>query len=152
MNRFPIPFAAALLAALAACAGPSHQNVPMPAEDSAVRADSTRVYIGRMAQVAGSWRNVRVFDNDREIGVLAENEYLCWDRPARQGVVRLIYEGLGFDQDAVEGFCEIPAEPGGTVYLGIEIQSERRKPSAVRVDEARARAALKDRVPASTGG
>src|SRR5690606_20900997 len=127
--------AAALLAALSACAGPSRQNVPMPAESTAVRADSTRVYVGRRDQTAGSWRNVRVFDNDGEIGVLHEGEYLCWDRPARQGVLRLIYEGLGFDQDAVEGFCELPAEPGATVYIGITIDREGRKPSAVRVSE-----------------
>lgn len=149
--RPSIALAAVLLAALSACASSSHQKVPMPEQTTAVRADSTRVYVGRRDQVAGSWRNVRVFDNDREVGVLHEGEYLCWDRPAAQGVGRFIYEGLGFDQDAVEGFCELPAVAGGTVYLGITVERDTRHPTVVRVDEAEGRAALAKRKPASTG-
>jgi hypothetical protein len=135
----------AVLAGLAACAGPSKQNVPPPDESSAVAPDATRVYVGRRSQTTGSWRNVRVFDNEREIGVLGEDGYLVWDRPARRGVARFVFEGLGFDQDAVEGMCELPAEPGAKVYLGITITSDRKKPVIERVGEARAIEALESR-------
>ena len=120
----------------------------MPAENSAVQSDSTRIYVGRRDQTSGSWQNVRVFDNDREIGVLHDDNYLCWDRRAQQGVARIIFEGLGFDEDAVESVCELPAEPGGTVYLGVTIIREGHKPKIERIDEKEARAALAKRTPA----
>jgi hypothetical protein len=139
----------ALLASLSACASSSHQMVPMPAQDTAVRSDSTRIYVGRRDQVTGSWRNVRVLDNDREIGVLHDGEYLCWDRGAGQGVARLIFEGLGFDESAVESVCELPAEPGGTVYLGVTIDREGHKPMIERIGADEGRAAVAKRKPAA---
>ncbi|MBL8860755.1 MAG: hypothetical protein JNK02_01990 [Planctomycetes bacterium] len=151
MNLSRTLLALALVPALFACAGQSYQRVPRPDEGAAVRSDATRIYVGRREQVAGSWRNVRVFDNDREIGLLHENEYLCWDRPARQGVARFIYEGLGFDQEAVEGFAELPAEAGGTVFLGITVERDTRHPTVVRIDEDEGRRALAKRKPAPVG-
>ena len=117
----------------------------MPDVASAVRKDSTRIYIGRRDQAAGSWRNVRVYDNDREIGVLSDGEYLCWDRPVGQGAAHVIFDGL---EGGVEGFCELPAEAGGTVYIGVSIDADKRKPTAVRVTEEEGRAALAKRKPA----
>jgi hypothetical protein len=145
-----LALALVLVSAFAACAGPSHQEVPMPDRESAVSAGSTRIYVGRRDQTSGSWRNVRVFDNDREIGVLHDDEFLCWDRPAKRGVARIIFEGVGFDMDHVESMCELPAEPGGTVYLGITIDREGHKPLVERIEEKEAREALKKRSPAST--
>jgi hypothetical protein len=146
--RSLLVLAAALLSVLPACSGPSHQRVAMPAASSPVAPNATRVYVGRRDQSAGSWRNVRVWDNDREIGVLHEGEYLCWDRPAGQGVARFVFEGLGFDQDAVESMCEIPDEGGATVYLGITIEREGRKPLITRLEESEGRAKLASRKPA----
>lgn len=143
-------FAASLLTVLAACSGPSHQNAPMPARESAVAPDATRVYVGRRDQAAGSWRNVRVFDNDREIGVLHDDEFLCWDRPAKRGVLRVIFEGVGFDMDHVEGMAELPAEAGATVYIGITIDREGHKPIVERIEEREAHEALKTRTPAAS--
>jgi len=150
MNKLSI-LAITFAAIAASCAGPSRQLAPMPDPKSAVRADSTRIYVGRREQTAGSWRNVRVFDNDREIGVLGQDEYMCWDRPASRGAARFIFEGFGFDQKAVEGFCELPPEPGATVYLGITIDRAGHKPVIERVTDTVGHAAIKARKPAMTG-
>jgi len=150
MNKLSL-FALTFAAVATSCAGPSRQLAPMPDPKSAVRADSTRIYVGRREQTAGSWRNVRVFDNDREVGVLGVDEYMCWDRPAKRGVARFIFEGLGFDQDAIESVCELPAEPGATVYLGITIDRAGHKPVIERVTDKVGHDALKSRTPAQTG-
>ena len=144
--RATLVIASAFLALLTACAGASYQKTAMPDTTSAVRADSTRIYVGRRDQATGSWRNVRVYDNDREVGVLGDGEYLCWDRPVGQGAAHFIFDGL---EGGVEGFCELPAEAGGTVYIGVTIDRDKRKPTAVRVTEDEGRAALAKRKPAA---
>jgi hypothetical protein len=119
---------AALLVLPAACAGAGHQQVPRPSADAAVAPTDTRVYLVRVDQTAGSWRNVKVLDGERVIGELDESEYLCWDRPARLGSLRVIFEGLDRKTEAVESFTELPAEPGATVWFELSIVRETRKP------------------------
>jgi hypothetical protein len=113
---------------LAACTGPGHQSVPVPAQDSAVPAGHARVYLMREDVLAGSRRQVVVSDGGVEIGSLAEDEYLCWDRVARQGAGHLVFHGVDPAQRDVESFFELPAEPGTTSYYVIRIQREDRKP------------------------
>jgi hypothetical protein len=140
---------ALLLAPLAACAGSGYQKVPMPAAGSAVQADSVRVYILRDDVVAGSRRHLLVSDGGVEIGALAEDEYMCWDRAAKQGAGHLIFQGVDPAQRGVESFFELPAEPGKTAYFLVRIEREDRKPMVERVPEAEGAALVAKRKAAA---
>ena len=77
-----------LSAALAACTStPSRQSVPRPPQDVEITSSEvTRIYVARASQGRGKLRHVLVFENEREIGVIGPDEYLCWERrPWAQG-------------------------------------------------------------------
>jgi hypothetical protein len=142
------PFLSLLLAPVAllsACTGAGYQSVPRPAGN--VSAELCRVYIAREDTVAGSIRSVRVFDGDTEIGLIAEDEFLCWDRRPVRGVGRLFFEGVGL-QSSVENVFDLPREPGTSSYFAIRVSREQRKPEIERVSEAAGRALMAARTPA----
>ncbi|HEX6885967.1 MAG TPA: hypothetical protein VF530_21515 [Planctomycetota bacterium] len=133
---------------LAACGGAAHQRVPAPPPGAPVAASTCRVYLARQDVVAGSWRNVRVFDDDTEIGVLGEHEYLCWDRPAGRGVGSAVFEGIDFRTREVENVFDLPREGGTTAYYGLTVNREDRQPRIERLSEADGRALIAQRRPA----
>ncbi len=147
MRTLPSAIAAFALL-LAACAGSGHQRVPMPSLDASVPADLCRVYVARESTVAGSIRNVRVFDNEVEIGVIHENEFLCWERKPQRGLGRLVFEGVGIDQAAVENVFDLPREAGTVSYYGIRIERSARKPEITLLSEEAGRALIDARTPA----
>lgn len=140
----------ALLALLPACAGAGHQNIPRPDENSPVSNDRCRVYVLRGDDAVGSAHQVRVLDGEAEIGSLAEDEYLCWERPAQRGMGTLVYEGPGQNIHSrdVENVFDLPREPGTTSYYAIRIPREGRKPEVTRLTDEAGRALIDSRSPA----
>ena len=134
---------------LGACAGSGHQSVPMPLLGSSVPSDRCRVYVAREDTQAGSIRNVRVFDGDREIGVINEDEFLCWERAPGRGVGRVVFEGLSVDTAAVENVFDLPREPGASGYYAIRILHSGRKPEVARISDEAGKALIEARSPAA---
>jgi hypothetical protein len=145
MTKPFLPLLLAPIALLSACTGAGHQSVPRPTGD--VSAELCRVYVAREDTVAGSIRSVRVFDGDTEIGLIAEDEFLCWDRRPVRGVGRLFFEGVGL-QTEVENVFDLPRDPGTTSYYAIRVTREQRKPEIERVSEEAGRALMAARTPA----
>jgi hypothetical protein len=141
---------ASLSVLLVACAGAGHQSVPMPLPGSSVPSDRCRVYLAREDTTAGSLRNVRVFDGDTEIGVIDENEFLCWDRRPGRGVGRVVFEGLSYDTQAVENVFDLPREPGTIGYYAIRIEHSGRKPEVTPLSMEAGKALIEARSPAKT--
>lgn len=139
-------FAPTLL--LVSCSGPGHQRVPMPREGSAQPTDRCRVFVAREDTHAGSLRNVRVFDGDTEIGVIDEDEFLCWERLPQRGVGRVVFEGLSPDTRAVESVFDLPREAGTAGYFAIRILHSGRKPEVTQISEAEGKALIAARAPA----
>jgi len=139
-----------LLALLPACAGPGHQNIPAPDERSPVAADRCRVYIARAEGAVGSARLVRVLDSESEVGSIAADEYLCWDRPAARGMGTLVYEGPGQNIHSrdVENVFDLPRQAGSTSYYSIEIPNSGRQPQIKLLSPDEGRALITQRKPA----
>ena len=133
---------------LAACAGSGHQRVPMPAPGTKVADDRCRVYVAREDTTAGSIRNVRVFDGDLEIGVISEDEFLCWDRRPGRGVGRVVFEGVSVDTLEVENVFDLPRDPGTTGYYAIRILHSGRKPEVTPLSMEAGKALIEARSPA----
>jgi len=140
---------AASALALVACAGDTYQRVSSPPPSSAVPPDACRVYIARKDVTAGSLRNVRVFDGDTEIGVIGEDEYLCWDRSAGRGTGRVVFEGLDYRTQSVENLFDLPREAGTTTWFGISVRREDRKPVIESLGSVDGRALIEKRRPAA---
>jgi len=137
---------AASVSLAAACAGSGYQGVPRPVSQ-VVPADACRVFVARENGTRGAIRNVRVFDGDFEIGLIAADEYLVWDRNPIRGVGRLVFEGIEPKLAAVENVFDLPREPGTTSYFAIRIDSKN-KPMVERVSDEAGRALIDARSPA----
>jgi len=144
----PTVLAACMAAFLSACAGAAYQRIPGPPPDSAVAPDACRVYVARLDVTAGSLRNVRVFDGDMEVGVLGEEEYLCWDRPARRGTGFAVFEGMDYHTKEVENVFDLPRDGGTTTWLGVSVRRDDRKPQIERLSSEEGRALIAKRRPA----
>jgi len=146
MTKPIFPLLLVAVALISACAGAGYQSVPRPL--GSVPDDLCRVYVAREDTVARSLRNVRVFDGDQEIGLIEEDEFLCWDRKPARGVGRLLFEGLGSKQSQVENAFDLPREPGSTSYFAIRISQGEHEPEIARVSEEAGRALMDARSPA----
>jgi hypothetical protein len=133
---------------LAACAGSGYQRIPVPDLDASVPGDRCRVYLARADTTAGSIRNVRVFDGETEIGVIHEDEFLCWERQPERGFGRAVFEGLGPNLAAVESVFDLPREPGTTSYYSIRIVYGGHKPEITLISSEEGRALIEQRSPA----
>jgi hypothetical protein len=145
MRAFSI---AALALLLAACAGSGYQRVPMPPPDASVPADRCRVYLARQDTTAGSIRNVRVLDGDTEVGVIHEDEFLCWERKPERGFGRAVFEGLGPAIASVESVFDLTLAPGATGYYSIRIVYGGHKPEITPLSPEEGRALIEQRSPA----
>ena len=148
-----------LAAALTACAAtPSHQLVPQPIADAApVPKHATRVYVARSAQVRGTLRPVQVIEDEVEIGVLGHNGYLCWERPAGNRVLRLIFHGRKIDSGDVETVVASDGAAGETLFFQVDLGAtgtepsaphDRDKPKVTQLTPEQGRALIADRSPA----
>ena len=139
---------ALLLLGLGSCAGSGHQLLPMPSLGATVPSDRCRVFLAREDTAAGSLRNVRVFDGDTEVGVIDEEEFLCWERWPQRGVGRVVFEGLSVDTRAVESVFDLPRDAGTTGYYAIRILHSGHKPEVERLRDDAGKALIEARSPA----
>ena len=113
----------ALAAACAACASASEQLVPFPSQSVELsRPELCRIYVFRSSQAIGAVRSMRVFDQDREIGTLNGNDYLCWERGPGRALLRLVYEGPAINRGEQEDLFDLKAEAGSVLYFEADVR------------------------------
>src|SRR6185369_787116 len=111
-----------ILLAFGACSAPSSQFVPMPSQDVEVSSPAvSRIYVLRMPQVKGAFRDLRVKENEHEIGNIGGQSYVCWERPPGRSLVVVTYEGTVFEKDDRESMIDVQAEAGQAYYYGITV-------------------------------
>ncbi len=145
-SAFPallLAFAACL--AVAACTGPSSQFVPMPSQDVEVSSPAvSRIYVMRMPQVKGTFRDLRVKENERDIGSIGSQSYVCWERPPGRSLVVVTYEGTMFEKDDRESMIDVQAEAGHAYYYGITVDDAWKKAVVQLLEKDEALQILKD--------
>lgn len=137
-----------LFTLLTACAGAGYQKAPRPAEGAPVPGDRCRVYVARADGTTGSIRQVRVLDSEVEVGAIAEDEYLCWDRLPERGIGTLVYEGFAPALRGVENVFDLPREAGSTTWFVITIPHSGRQPQVEALSPEDGRALIARRKPA----
>ena len=147
MNRMLIALFTAAFSI--ACAADSYQRVPAPAQDVEVTSPAVaRIYILRMPQHLGRIRSVSVRDDELEIGRVARNDYLCWERAPGRSLVTLTYEGAEIDGGGKQGLIDLQCAAGEVCYYGLSIDKAWRKPVVRLLERDEARELLKGMSPA----
>jgi hypothetical protein len=109
----------------AACGATSEQRVPLPSQEiELTRPELCRIYVFRSRQPMGSARELRIYDQDTEIGSLAGDEYLCWERPAGHTLIRAVYEGPEIDRGQQEDLYDFTAVSGAVQYFVVGLRKE----------------------------
>jgi hypothetical protein len=140
-----------LFLALAACSAPSSQFVPMPSQAVEVSSPAVcRIYVMRMPQAKGTFRDLRVKENEHEIGNIGSQSYVCWERPPGRSLVVVTYEGTVFEKDDRESMIDVQAEAGQTYYYGITVDEAWKKAVVQLLDRDEARKILQDLGAAKT--
>lgn len=130
-----------LALALAACAASTYQSVPIPRQDVAVSPSASRIYLLRTPGAKGFYRSVRVEDDDKEIGRIGNDHFLCWERPPMRTLLTLEIEPVELAGGKTsELFVDAKCEPGQTYYYALVMEAawERPKVQQLGADEARA--------------
>ncbi len=97
----------------------------MPPQDVALsRPELCRIYVFRSTQLMGSARELTIHDQDTEIGSLAGDEYLCWERPAGRTLLSAVYRGPAIDRGEQEDVFDFSAEAGQVQYFVIALRKE----------------------------
>ena len=139
-----------LLLAFGACSAPSSQFVPMPSQSVEVSSPAvSRIYVMRMPQVKGAFRDLRVKENEHEIGSIGSQSYVCWERPPGRSLVVVTYEGTMFEKDDRESMIDVQAEAGHTYYYGITVDDAWKKAVVQLLERDEARKVLHELDPAS---
>lgn len=137
---------AALL--LSACAASSYSRVPLPPQDVQLSNPKlARVYVLRDQQMVGSLRVVRVYQDEREIGAIDENHFLCWERPPGASLLKFMYEGPKIDGGDVEGLQQLECQAGQVYYYRVTIDPSSKRPVSELLDPERGREAVKELEP-----
>jgi hypothetical protein len=140
-----------ILLALAACAAPSSQFVPLPSQDVEVSSSAvSRIYVMRLPQVKGAFRDLRVKENEREIGSLGGQSFVCWERPPGRSLVVVTYEGTAFSKDDRESMIDVQAEAGQAYYYGITVDDAWNKAVVQLLDRDEGRKVLQELGAAKT--
>ncbi len=138
-----------LVAVFCACASDSYQRVPLPSQSVELSSPSMcRIYVLRMPQVKGAIRALRVEEDEREIGRIGSDSYVCWERTPGRSLVVLTYEGTAFSKDYKQSMIDVQAQAGEVHYYGITIDDTWSKAIVTRLEPDDARAALKGQDPA----
>jgi hypothetical protein len=132
--------------ALAACSSESYQLTPQPRPDAPLAPGACRVYVLREPGSTG-FGSVTVFDQEQEIGKVAEREYVVWDRPAQRGVGRVVFE-VSADRHTTENVFDLPREAGTTSWYTLRIVFQGRKPEIVKLDAKDGAALVAESTPA----
>jgi len=147
MTPLRLAATSALVSLLTACSATSWQVVPPPAPDDPIPAGCARVIVVRDFGFVGGLREVRIWDEERQIGVLGSEGYLIWDRIARRGVGRAEFEGYVLDGGPVENVFDMPREAGTTTWAVLRLRSGDRKPVAEVVSPQEGRELIAERKP-----
>ena len=139
--------AVCLLLALSSCKAQSYQRVPMPPSDAAVAQSATRIFVLRLPSAKGFYRGVRVKDDEKEIGQLGGDSYLCWDRSAGASLLELTIERVDGLNDEDQLYVDAAGEAGQTSYYAITVDSAWGRPSVRVLPADEARAALAELKP-----
>jgi len=126
-NRLGHVLALLALAACAGCGATSEQVVPMPAQDVEVSSpELCRIYVVRSSQLLGSIRTLTIYDQEREIGSLSGDEFLCWEREPGRMLLRAVYEGPEIDRGDQEDLLDVIVAPGEVrhFFVGLRKESE----------------------------
>ena len=136
MHLSKLLFALLTAALLSSCAARSSQQmVPRPSQDVEISGrDVCRLYVARDAQVRGALRPVRVYEDEQEIGVIARDEYLCWERKPGRRILRLVFDGRAIDSGNVETVVSSDGLAGEVVYfrIGLGVGAGEPDPVAAR--------------------
>lgn len=122
--------AAVVISLLASCSTTSWQVAPQPKPDDPIPAGRARVIVVRESGAIGSMREVRIYEDERQIGVLGENGWLAWDRVAQRGVGRVEFQGYKIEYGTVENVFDLPREAGSTTWAVLRLRRSDRKPMA----------------------
>lgn len=139
-----------LAATLVACASDSYQRVPMPSQDVELSSPSMcRIYVLRMPQMKGAIREMRIQEDENEIGYIGSDSYVCWERSPGRSLVVLTYEGTILSKDDRQSMIDVQAQAGEVHYYGVTIDDTWSKPVVTRLERDDALAALKGQEPAA---
>lgn len=139
-------FASLLALALSACAATTYQSVPIPSQDVAVSSPSvSRIYLLRTPGAKGFYRSVRVEDDDREIGRIGNDHFLCWERTPARTLLTLEIEPVELAGGKTsEVFVDAHCEPGQTYYYALTMEAAWDRPRVQQLGADEARALLAD--------
>lgn len=137
--------AACLALALAACAAQTYQSVPVPPQDVAVAPNVSRIYLLRTPGAKGFYRSVRVEDDDKEVGRIGNDHFLCWERPPMRTLLTLVVEPVELAGGKnTELFVDARCEPGQTYYYALVMEAAWDRPQVQQLGAEEARALLAD--------
>lgn len=155
--KLPSLLAALALTLLFSCSVGTRQLLPMPSQAVAVSDPGLcRIYVARTHEARGAIRKVTVFDGDQEVGTIARDDFLCWERQPVRGLLTMVYEGGALNAD-YESLFDLQPEPGGVYYVAVTIDPKSdnpqdtslRKPHARLLDLEEGRQLIADRSPAN---
>ena len=80
--------------------------------------------------------------------MLGADGWIAWDRPARRGTARVVFEGYAADGGPVESHFDLPREEGTTTWAVLELRSGDLKPTARIVSAEEGHELIGERTPA----
>jgi hypothetical protein len=136
----------ALLLFTAACAAPSAQHVPLPAQDVVVTSTNVaRIYFVREETSGLRKSEIKVLDGSTEIGLLTTSTFLCWERPAGRTLMQAHYLSLDPGIGQVEGLLDLECTGGVAYYFNVVVRRENLSPVITRLDPEEGRKLVAER-------
>ena len=134
----------ALATLCAACAASSYQRIPVPRQDVEVTSPAvSRLYVLRLPEAKGYYRNVGVDEDMTEIGRIGNDEYLCWERPPGRTLLTLTIEPVELaGGKPTQVFVDAKCEPGRAYYYAISVSAAWSKPEVRELEPTEARSLL----------
>jgi len=145
-----ILFAVLVVLSFSACKGSSIQRVLQPRQEVAVEDSSgARVYFLRSSQAFGRRRMLRVLENEREIGRIAQGRYLCWETTPSRKLITAVFERRPIDGGDITGVLDLSCEPGQVYYCVAEqAMNDKGAPKLRTLSAAEGRALVEKQRPA----
>ena len=132
------------LATLAACRGPAHQHMALPAQDVVVTSpELARIYCVREEEVGSTGLRtaaISVRDNDREVGQLNSGTFLCWERKGGRTLGRAFYHAVDPSLGNLDGIGDLDCPAGSAYYFNITVRRSDGKPQFEKLAPEQGRA------------
>lgn len=133
------------------CSSTPQQRVPFPPQDVTVtRDDLTRIYLIREGWVGLGDSEVKVLDEDKEIGEVSSETFLCWERSPGRTLGRVFYNS-GPARGKKEGVADFDCAAGRAYYYKVTVAREDGKPEVKPLDPDEGRKLVATRRPAGKG-